>query len=273
MTRVVVVFSILFGIHLFGGCSSSQEVTTLSAEERFERAKTLFDNEDYLEAINEFTVLTLQFQGSAYADDAQYYLGECRFARGEFLLGVFEYQQLMRNMPASPLVPDTQFKLGLSYTMLSPKSTLDQSYTLKAIDELQTFVEYYPSHPQATRAEEIIRDLTNKLAKKSFEIAEQYSKLEWYKSSIFYYDDVIEKYHDTEYAPLSYLGKVEVLVTREKYKEAAQELRMFYDKYPNSVLRSRADKLKSRIEGELKTEIPVSGSNSAAVESPGMSGR
>jgi len=72
-------------------CSSSPDVVNPSVEQRFNRAKELFDEEDYLEAINEFTVITLQYQGSAFAADAQYYLGECRFARGEYILSAFEY--------------------------------------------------------------------------------------------------------------------------------------------------------------------------------------
>jgi TolA-binding protein len=44
--------------------------------------ENLFDKEDYLEAINEFTIITLQFQGSQHAADAQFYLGDCRFKRG-----------------------------------------------------------------------------------------------------------------------------------------------------------------------------------------------
>ena len=137
----------LAGALLLGGCASSEEATILTAEERFARAKTLYDDGDYLEAINEFTVITLQYQGSALADDAQFYLGETRFAREEYLLASFEYQQLIRNMSASPLVPDARYKIGVCYYRLSPKSLLDQQYTTRAIDALQSFVEYHPAHP------------------------------------------------------------------------------------------------------------------------------
>ena len=119
------------------GCGSGEKVTNLPVEERFARAKALFEKEDYIEAINEFTVITLQFQGSQFASEAQFYLGECRFNRGEYLLGAFEYGILKRSYPASTRVPDAQYKLAMSYYRLSPKSSLDQQYTRKAIDEFQ----------------------------------------------------------------------------------------------------------------------------------------
>jgi outer membrane protein assembly factor BamD len=230
------------------GCSSSEQATTLTAEERFDKGKNLFDEEDYLEAVNEFTVVTLQYQGSGVADDAQFYLGECRFRREEYLLAAFEYQQLIRNMPASPLAADARFKIGLCYYHLSPKSSLDQEYTRKAIDELQSFVEYHPAHEQAPEAERLIAELTGRLAKKSYEIANQYAVLEYYKSAIFYYDDVIEKYHDTEYAPLAYLGKARLFLNRRRYRDALQTVTAFLEKFPESSLREEALQIKASAE-------------------------
>lgn len=252
---------------ILGGCSSGEQVTTLSAEERFESGKRLFDDGDYLEAINEFTVVTLQYQGSGVADDAQYYLGECRFMREEYLVAAFEYQQLMRNLPASPLVPDALFKIGLCYYHLSPRSALDQQYTHKAIDELQTFVEYNPAHPRAVEAEALIKELTTRLARKSYEIARQYALLEYYKSALFYFDDVIEKYHDTEYAPPSYLAKAEVLLARRRFADALRTITIFLEKFPVSDLRRRALQLKATAEEKMGVSPPSSGQPAAGLSS------
>ena len=235
------------------GCGSGNVATTLTPEARFAKAKALFDNEDYLEAINEFTVITLQYQGSAFASDAQFNLGECRFNRGEYLLAGFEYAVLKRNYPASPRVADAQFKLAMSYYKLSPKSSLDQQYTKKAIDEFQTFAEYYPSNPKASEADAKIKELNTRLAKKQYETAHLYGTLEYYKASLACYDVVIEKYHDTEYAPLSYLAKAELLLSRNKLRDAKTEIEAFLGRYANSVLRARGEELKRKIDKELES--------------------
>ncbi len=244
------------------GCSSKDVVTTLSAEERFQKAKELFDNGDYLDAANEFTVITLQYQGSAVAGDAQFYLAECRFKRGEFLLASFEYQTLRRNMASSPKAPEAMYKLGLSYYYLSPRSRLDQQYTKRAIDELQAFVEYYPNNEFVPEASEKIRELTLRLAKKDYDTAQLYTTMEYTKSALLYYDNVIEKYHDTEYAPLSYLAKTELLLQRKRFREAKTEITKFIEKYPNSVLRTRANTLNDQIDAELKNAPSANGRDS-----------
>jgi outer membrane protein assembly factor BamD len=255
-------FIILVCSFVLTGCGSKEVVQSLSPEERFAKAKALFDNEDYLDAIQEFTIITLQYQGSAVAADAQYYLAECRFKRGEYLLASYEYQTLKRNMAASPRVPEAQYKLGLCFYMLSPKSRLDQQYTKRAIDELQAYVEYYPQSEFVADATAKIAELTNRLAKKDYDTAVLYTRMDYNKAALFYYDNVIEKYHDTEYAPLAYLGKTELLMARKKYAEAKSVISKFLEKYPNSVLRGRADKLNEQIDAELKNLPSASGKQS-----------
>lgn len=252
---------------ILGGCSSKEATTTISPEQRFESARALFDNGDYLEAINEFNIITVQYQGSAVAGEAQYYLAECRYKREEFLLASYEYQTLRRNMPASPRVPDAMYKLGMCFYNLSPKSRLDQQYTKRAIEELQAFVEYYPKNEHAADAAEKIQELNNRLAKKEFDTAQLYATMDYYKSAIVYYDNVIEKYHDTDYAPLAYLSKTELLISRKKFSEAKAVIMTFIDKYPNSVLRGRADKLNQSIEAELQSATSAKGQSGSTLHS------
>ncbi len=262
-------FIVLVGLALIlGGCSSKDTMSTLSAEERFQHAKALFDNGEYLEAATEFTVITLQYQGSAVAGDAQFYLAECRFKRGEYLLASFEYQTLRRNMPASPRVSEAMYKLGLSYYNLSPKSRLDQQYTKRAIEELQAFVEYYPSSEFVPDASAKIQELTNRLAKKDYETAQLYAAMEYTKASMLYYDNVIEKYHDTEYAPLAYLEKTELLISRKRFRDAKTEITKFMEKYPSSVLRAKANTLNEKIDAELKNAPSASGKDSGTNVAP-----
>lgn len=247
---------------MLAGCGGGDVTKVMSVEDRFAHARALFDKEDYLEAVNEFTIITLQFQGSAFAADAQYYLGECRFARGEFLLAAFEYGVVKRNYPASPRVADAQYRLGVSYYELAPRSSLDQGYTRRALDELQSFVEYYPSHEKAVDAETRIRELTTRLAKKQYDTAKLYRTMQYYRAALFYFDDVIEKYHDTEYAPLSSIDKVELLMSRDRYREAATEAKRFIDRYPNSVLRGRMESLRKEIDQELLSAPAATGARS-----------
>ncbi|MBI3364712.1 MAG: outer membrane protein assembly factor BamD [Ignavibacteriae bacterium] len=244
---------IVLPIVFLWACSSSNVQQNLSADERFESGKKKFDNGDYLEAISEFETIRLQFPGSGVADKAQFYLGDCRFKQEEYLLAAEEYQTLKRNMPASPLVSEAQYKIALCYYSLAPTSPLDQSYTLRAIDEFQTFVEYYSKHERVPDAEEKIKELNTRLAKKLFDSAQLYMKMEYYKAASIYFGSVVEKYHDTPYAEPALLGKVKALVARKKYDEAKPEIEKFLERYPNSSQRTEAENLRQDINDHVKS--------------------
>lgn len=260
MNKIIVLSLSILIIFLLNACSSSDVVKSITADERFEMGKKLFDDEDYLDAIHEFEIVKIQFPGSTVADDAQYYLAESRFKMEEYLLAAQEYQELIRNMSASSFVPLAQFKVGLCYYNISPGSSLDQQYTHRAIDEFQTFIEYYPTHELVQEATANIKKLNETLAKKLYETAKLYMNMEYYKSATIYFNTVIEKYHDTPYAESAFIGKVRALVLRKKYSDAELEIDKYFEKYANGSMKKEAENLKKQIEGELKSNKSVKNS-------------
>lgn len=233
------------------GCGSKEITKQVSAEERFALGMKEFNKENYLEAIEEFKVVSLQYQGSKVADSAQFYLAESRYLREEYILAAFEYDLLLSTMPSSIFAPRARFQRATCYYELSPKSSLDQNYTKKAIDEYQEFLEYHPTDTLASLAGQRISELNTKLAKKDYENGMTYMHMEYYKAATYYFDQVLEKYHDTQYAEMALLKKVEALSYRKKYADAKEAIDRFFEKYPDSTLKSDASKMRRDIETKL----------------------
>jgi len=233
------------------GCGKKEAVKQMSAEERFRLGMSKFQKEDYLEAIEEFKTVVLQYPGSKVADSAQFFIGECRFLREEYILAAYEYDLLINQMPSSGLIALARFRRASCYYELSPNSYLDQAYTKKAIDDYQEFLEYHPKDSLAHLAEQRINELNTKLAKKDYENGLTYMHMEYYKSAIFYFDEVLEKYHDTPYAELSLLKKAEALIYRKRFYEAKEAIENFKKKYPHSKYINEADKLQLSIETRI----------------------
>ncbi len=241
---------ILFAIVLWG-CSSSIDTVNLSADEKLAYAKTLYDDEDYEEAVNEFQAIVLQYPGNPVVDDAQYYLGMTRFQRNEYILAAYEFSKLVKNMPASEFVPQGQFMLAECYYQLSPHFSLDQKYTKKAIEEFQVFIDFFPSNEKVAEAERKINELNEKLAHKAFESAKIYEKLEYYTAAINYYENVLEVYHDTPYAPQAMYNKIKLLIDRDRNEEALTEMSKFIQRYPDNIRTEEIKSLKSSLENKL----------------------
>jgi outer membrane protein assembly factor BamD len=247
-------FLLFLFLILFSGCGSDDATKQMSAENRYRIGMKEFNDEDYEAAIEEFKVVSLQYQGSNVADSAQYFMAQCRYMRSEYILAAFEYDILIRNMPYSIFVSRSRFGRATCFYELSPESYLDQDYTKKAIDEYQAFLEYHPADTLVQLAEKRILELNTKLAKKDFESGMTYMHMEYYKAATYYFDLILDKYHDTEYAEPALFKKIEALTNRKKYADAKEAVNKFLAKYPASTKRSDAEQMSADIDAKIIEE-------------------
>ena len=244
-------FLFLTSTLIFLGCASSINTSSFSPSQRLNYAMRLYNDKDYENSVKEFQAIILQYPGNDVVDTAQYYLGESRFQRSEYIMAAYEFSRLIKNMPASKLVPAAQYMLAQSYYELSPYYALDQKYTKKAIEEFQAFIDFFPTDPKVPDAEKKISELNDKLAEKEYKEAYIYEKLEDYKAAIIYYDLVLDNYHDTQYAPLAMYSKIKLLVYRKQNDEALAAISKFIEKYPNDSHVKEIEKIKTSLEGKL----------------------
>ena len=209
MRKLLIIAVIPF---VFWSCSGSVDVSNMNAEQHHKYAMELFNDEDYIGSVREFQAILLQHPGSSVTDDAQYYLAESHYKKHEYILASYEFSRLIKDIPASDFVPKAQFMLAQSYYELSPSYQLEQTYTIKSIEEFQAFIDFFPTDPKVSEAEAKINELNSKLAEKEFNTAITYEKLEYYNAAIFYYNIVAETYHDSKFAPMALFSKIKTQI-------------------------------------------------------------
>lgn len=219
---------------ILAACSATAPQDLPTAEQRFRQGMAEYADEAYLDAIQQFEVIRLQYPGSPVADSARYFLGMSRYNREEYLLGSYEFNQLVQYNPNSALQADAQFMHAMCYVQLSPKPALDQNYTVKAIDALQNFIELHPRHAKAQEAEQRMLLLITKLAEKEFNTGMLYLKLENYKSAELYFDTVTDKYYNTDVADDAAAMKIRILARRKQASALDSAIGEFLKKYPGS---------------------------------------
>ena len=243
-------FLIILAAMLLQSCSSSDK-TDINAnddpDKAFLIAKRNYDKKDYLQAIEDFSFIKIKFSGTKIIDKSQYYLGMCYFQRSEYILAAYEFEYLIKNYTGSTYSLPARYKLAMCYYKLSPKYELDQTYTKYAITEFQNFIELYPKDKLSPVAESKINELRNKLAFKEFKSGELYTKLEFYKSATFYFEQVLQEYFDTEWADNALYEKIRVLIIRKKFDEAKKEIDRFEKKFSSSDLLNKVKSLKDKL--------------------------
>ncbi len=234
---------------ILNSCSSSVDTSQFNSDQYYEYALKLYNDEDYEKALSEFQTILLQFPGSVVNDDAEYYLAMTYYKREQFLLAAYEFSKLIRNLPASPYVADAQFMLADCYYRLSPSYELDQTYTKKAVEEFQAFIDFFPTNSKVTDAEKKIKELNEKLAEKEYHSALIYEKMEYYEAAIDYYGRVSDTYHDSKYGSMALYNRIQVELKLNLKNKALTDISIFLARYPDD---ERAPELK-----EIETGISM----------------
>jgi|WetSurMetagenome_2_1015567.scaffolds.fasta_scaffold27814_6 outer membrane protein assembly factor BamD len=230
-------------------CSSSgkSDIQTDDPEKAMQSAMKNYNDRDYLDAIDDFSLIKIKFSGTRVADKAQYYLGMCYYQRKEYILAASEFENLIKNFSTSSYSVLGRYHLAMCYYGLSPDFSLDQTYTKYAIMEFQNFLELYPNDKLARDAESKITELKNKLSFKLFKSGELYMVMDNYKAAIYYFESVLQEYFETDYADDALLGKIQALLKKNKKEDALKEIERFEKKFSKSEYYSRVESIKKSL--------------------------
>lgn len=200
--------TLLFSVVLIG-CADTESVRKRrTVDDIWLEAKESYEDDDWTDASAKFDIIKLQYPTSQWADDAQYYLAEISFRRGEFILAAFNYNVVRRSFPTSEWAKISTYNVAVCYEELALPSDRDQEYTKKAIESYTDFQSIYPTDSLAMEAVEKIRELRGRLAERYMIIAEHYRNNGSRKSATIYYDLVLTEYPDSEYYEEALVEKI-----------------------------------------------------------------
>jgi outer membrane protein assembly factor BamD len=154
-----------------------------------------------------------------------------------------------------------------SYYMLSPRYTLDQTDTDKALAKLQIFINNNPNSEFIEEANKMALELTQKKQKKSFEIAKQFVKLgkfytlDYNVSAIASLDNFISDNPGSIYREEAFYLRVEAATNlamnstfskkRERLDEAVEAYNAFMRYYSESEFAEDAKEHYEKVQKEI----------------------
>jgi tol-pal system protein YbgF len=112
---------------------------------------------NYAAALKAFSDLQTQYPRGAYADNAEYWIGESRFAQGDFSGALASFRKVL-TYAGTEKADDAQLKVAYCHLRLNDRK--------KAEEEFRKLVSLYPSSEYVDRAQGEIDKLTGKPADK-----------------------------------------------------------------------------------------------------------
>lgn len=231
------------------GCSPIPELGETTAEDAYQVGAAAAERGDYLLAIEAFKRVTATAPLHEMADDALMGLADAHRAMSDYAQAESEYRQLVSDYPRSPLVPEAEYKLGLTYYEQALPAELDQSMTNQAISQFERFLTAYPESDFVGAARDKIAELRGRLAQKSYEAADLYFSLGDPRAARVYLEAVVREYPDTRWAPAALLDMARSYADEGSKALAANAYQRLMDLYPDSNEARAAKAEKSFLDG------------------------
>ena len=248
---------LLLSLLLLTGCGEYNKVLKSNDYNyKYEYAKKAFEKKKYVQASTILVDLVTVFKGTEKAEESLYLLGLSNYENKDYTNSSAYFKTYYTHYPKGKYAELARFYSGYGYYLDSPEPQLDQSTTVKAIEELKNFLDYFPKSDKATIAQNAIFELQDKLVLKEFQNAQLYYNLGNYLGNNYESAVIVAKNAIKDYPYSKYKEKLELLILKSRYQEAIQsvsekkedrfrdvvdEYYSFVNDYPESDNRKEAD--------------------------------
>jgi outer membrane protein assembly factor BamD len=243
-------FSFLFIaliVLVMGSCKSTHEKVLTSKDVNFKLAKAneYYDQKKYFKANEVYESLMPAFRGTKNYEELYYRYCYSFYYQEDYLSASYQFKNFVENFPKSLRADECEFMYATCLYKMSPKFSLDQSNTYKAMEALQTYINTHPGSKNLTEANNYIDICRAKIETKDAKAARLYFDISEYKSASVAYKSLMQAYPESksldyyqlmviksfyQYAKSSYPDKQE-----ERFAEAINAYNQLLEYTPNSA--------------------------------------
>ncbi len=219
---------------------------------KFAKALNLFNKSKFSRAKDEFDYIIKLDPGSKYATESQYYMAESLFQLEEYLEASTVFDRYVRFAPDFSKIEIARYRICECAINSSNSFQRDQYQTQYALEQLQMFIEDFPSSKRLKDAENAITQLRHKLATKDYESARMYLKLEEYGSALIYFKSVLNQFYDISISDDARIGIVFTHILNDNYQGAISYFQSQSGRFLSEEKFNEAEKLLQESEDGLK---------------------
>lgn len=241
------------------GCGEYQRVIKSNDNSlKFEYAKKWYSEGKYTQASSVLSEIVGPAKGTERAEEALYMLGMCYYKNKEYPTASTYLHSYYTRFPRGKYAEDAHYYCGMGYYHDSPEVELDQSGTVQAIEELTSFLEYYPQSEYAPEVRNTIFELQDKLALKQLQNAQLYYNLGTYMGNNFQSAIIVAQNALKKYPYTVHKEQLDMIILKSRFKEAelsvaekqpdrfrtvVDQYYTFITTYPESNFRTEADNI------------------------------
>lgn len=261
--------SLTLGVFLLSGCAHEFNLVYKSSDSnyRYEYAKECFVKGKYTNAITLLAELITVEKGTENAQESLYMLGMANYFNRDYETAAQTFKRYYQSYPRGVYAEMARYYEGQSLYLSTPEPRLDQSQTVSAIAAYQEYLDAYPDAKLKKEAQQHLFELQEKLVTKELYTARLYYDLGPYfgncteggnnfEACIVTAQNALKDYPFTDrredFSALIMKSKYELARQSveekkvQRYQDAEDECYGFINQFPDSKLRSTAEKYIAR---------------------------
>ena len=240
-------------------CGEYQRILkSTNPDEKLDFARRAFEQKRYTQATTVLTDIVTQLKGTKNAEESLYLLALSYYENKDYYNSGLYFHTYYSRYPKGKYAELARFYSGYGYYLDSPEPQLDQSETIKGIEELQAFLDYYPRSDKVPVAQNAIFELQDKLTLKELQNAQLYYNLGNYGGNNYESAVIVARNAIKNYPYSKYKEELEMLILKARYQEASQSIEekkadrfrdvvdeyySFINNYPDSENSKEADNI------------------------------
>lgn len=256
----------LLALLLLAGCGEYEKLLkSRDYPVKFEKAMEYYVAGEFVKSATLFDQIDNIYRGTTKADTVKYYQAMSYYGQRDYILAGHYFSELATTYTNSDYVEESEFMTAYCFYKLSPRPSLEQESTFKAINALKMYIVRYPTSPRVNECRELIAELSDKIVEKSYNSAKLYYDLGYYRSAVIALRNSLSEYPDTKYREelmflilrSSYLLADNSVESRkkERMQATADEYLSFKSEFPESKYSKDAEKIFSSIRDNLEMNI------------------
>lgn len=221
--KITTLFSLM--MLLFSSCGEYNKVLkSKDLQYKFDYAKKAYEQRKYVQAITLLQELQMHLRGTENGEDATFILAMSYFENKDYLNSGVYFKNYYQRYPRGKYAELARFYSGYGYYLDSPEPQLDQTLTLKAIEELEGFLDYFPNSDKAGIAKNAIFEMQDKLTLKQLQNAQLYYNLGNFLGNNYESCIITAKNALKDFPYSKYREDFEMLILKAKYQEAKNSI-------------------------------------------------
>lgn len=242
---------------VLGSCSGYERL--LKSDDfdlKYAKAREYYNRGSYNRALPLFKQLLTVEKGTEREEELMYYIAYSHYGQGEYLLAAALFKNYYSFFPRTSRTAECHYMSAYCNYLYSPRVTLDQTATYKAIDAFQTFINAHPKSDSVTAANTMIDVLRNKLEQKALNAAELYDRTGRPQAAAVAYAEVLNDFPDIDNADkiqfevltsrLEFADRSVVCKQEERYGDVLKAFVELQDRFPESSFVESGARLRER---------------------------